>query len=95
MRSTIASNERTVAVGLGLAEHHVIRAAFAGEHRIVAAVQAAAAGDARGLEAVDRGHERLDPGQVRAVGAGAGRDLGLAVEHQRGVLLLHDGRQRS
>ena len=51
---------RAPAARLRLAEHHVVRAAFAGGHGVVAALQAAAAGDARGLEAFDRRQERLD-----------------------------------
>ena len=49
MRSTIASNGGRRCPAVGLAEHHVVRAAFAREHRVVAAVHAAAAGDRAGL----------------------------------------------
>ena len=43
-----------------------------------------------GLRPATAASERLDPGQVRAVGAGARRDLGMAVEQQRGALGLQD-----
>ena len=44
----------------------------------------------RGLQAADRCREGLDAGQMRAVGAGASRELGMTVEHQRRAGRLHD-----
>ena len=69
MRSTIAANDGRSPGGLGLAEHHVVGAALGREHGVVPRVQAAAAGDARRLQPFDRRGERLDAGQMRAVGA--------------------------
>ena len=90
IRSRIASNDGRCAGGVGLAEHHVVGAAFGCQHRVVSRVQAAAAGDARGLESLAFGGERVDAGQVRAIGAAARRDLGVAVEQQGRAVRLHE-----
>src|SRR5271169_1859738 len=66
---------RAASGAVGLAEHCVVGANLAGEHGIMTARQAAGAGDALGLERRQRGVERLDPGEMRAIGAGAGDDL--------------------
>ena len=55
------------------------------------AAQAAGAGDAVGLERGERSGEGLDAGQMRAVGAGAGDDFGMAVEQKRDIAALDDG----
>ena len=56
--------------------------------------ESAAAGDARWLERRQRRAERVDPGEMRTVGARARRQLGMTVDEQCGALLLHCGRQR-
>ena len=53
----------------------------------------AAAGDALGLEGRQRSVECVDPGEMRAVGAGPRHELGMSVEHQRRALVLHGGCQ--
>ena len=58
------------------------------------AAQAAGAGDAVGLERAERGGERRDPGQMRAVCAGADGDVRTAVEEKRDVAALDNGRDR-
>jgi hypothetical protein len=78
-------------VGRGFAEHHVIGASLAGEHGIMTAAQAPGAGDTVGLEHAERGGERRDPGEMGAVGAGAGDDFGMAVEEKRNIAALNDG----
>ena len=57
-------------------------------------VEPADAGDAVGLEDVERGAELRHAGQMRAIGAGARDQLGMAVEQQRHVLVLRDRRKR-
>ena len=44
-----------------------------------------------GLSEGERGVERVDAGKMRAIGAGAGDDLGVAVEEERDLAGLHDG----
>ena len=85
---------RAAAQAIGLAEHHVIGASLACEHGIMTAVQAAGAGDALGFERADRGGQRFDAGEMGAVGAGADRDLGMAVEEKRNIAALNDGGDR-
>ena len=46
---------------------------------------------ASGLSAPIAAVKRFNAGKMRAVGAGARRELGMAVEQQRGVAALHDG----
>src|ERR1700728_903773 len=58
------------------------------------AVQPAGAGDAIGPEDIEGGGERVGAGEVRAIGAGAGRDLRMAVEEERNVAALDHGRDR-
>ena len=58
------------------------------------AAQAAGAGDAVGLEAWQRRGERLDAGEMRAIGADPPDDLDAAVEQQRNVAALHRSRNR-
>ena len=87
----MASNGGRPPQAIGLAEHHVIGASLACEHGIMTAAQAAGAGDAVGFERADRGGQRLDAGEMGAVGAGAGRELGMAVEQKRNVAALNDG----
>ena len=77
-----------------LAEHDVVGAGFGGEHGVVTGLKSAGAGDALGLEALDGLAERVDTGEMRAVGAGARDQIGMAVEQQRRVLVLHDRRER-
>ena len=57
------------------------------------AAQAAGAGDAVGFEERQRRGEGLDAEQMRAVGAGAGGKLGMAVEDQCDIAPLHDRRR--
>jgi len=54
----------------------------------MARLQSAAAGDALGLEPVERLNEAFNAGQMRAVGASARDKLSVAVEQQRAVALL-------
>ena len=58
------------------------------------AAQAAGAGDAVGFQAWQRRGERLDAGQMSAVGADPADDLDAAVEQQRNVAALHHGGHR-
>ena len=58
------------------------------------AAQAAGAGNAIGFEAWQRRGERLDAGQMGAVGADPADDLGAAVEQERNVAALHHGGNR-
>ena len=73
-----------------LAEHDVIGPSLGREHGIMTAVQAAAAGDAVGLEQRKRRGKRLDPGQMRAIGAGARDQFRFVFKQQCDIAPLHD-----
>ena len=53
------------------------------------AAQAASAGDPVGLEHGKRGVQRLDSGQMRAIGACTRDQCGTAIEQQRGIASLN------
>ena len=53
------------------------------------ALQAAGAGDAVGFEERQRRGEGLDAGKMRAIGAGARHDAGMAVKDQCDIAPLH------
>ena len=80
--------------GVRLAEHDVVGASFGGEHGVVPGRESAAAGDARGLERRHRRHECVDAAQMRTVGAGAHREIGISVEEECRALTLHRWRER-
>ena len=82
-----------VPMRIRLAEQHVVGAGFARAHRIVAGDQAADAGDAVGFQRRQRLLHGLDSGQMRAVGAGAGDQFGMAVDQQRRAAILNRRRQ--
>jgi len=82
-----------VAVRIGLAEHDVVRALFGREHGVVTGIEAAASGDAVGLERRQRLGERFRAGQVRAVGAAACDQVGVTVENEGRVMALRHGRE--
>jgi hypothetical protein len=60
----------------------------------MAAEQSAGAGDALGLESAEGAGQGVDAGEMGAVGAGAGRDFRMAVDEQRDIAALNDGRDR-
>ena len=64
----------------GFAEHHVVGARFRRGHGVMAGGEAADAGDAFRLEKRQRLGECREAGQMRAVGAGARHQLGMAVD---------------
>ena len=92
-RSAIASTDGRCP-GIRLAEQHVIRAELARDHGVVPRRKSADAGDAVGLQRWQRLLQRLDAGQMRAVGAGARDQFGVAVEQKRRARVLDRGRQR-
>ena len=47
-----------------------------------------------GLRVAERGVEGFDAGKMRAVGAGARDEFGMAVDEECRVPVLHDGRER-
>ena len=58
------------------------------------AAQAAGAGNTVGFQAWQRRGERLDAGQMRAIGADPADDLDAAVEQECNVAALHRGSHR-
>src|SRR5665213_4554743 len=79
---------------IGFAEHDVIGARFRRGHGVMAGSQMADAGNAFGLELLERGCEGRNAAQMRAVGARPRRHIGKAAEQQRGASVLHDGPKR-
>src|SRR5665213_341672 len=79
---------------IGFAEHDVIGARFRRGHGVMAGSQMADAGNAFGLELLERGCEGRNAAQMRAVGARPRRHIGMAAEQQRGASVLHDGPKR-
>ena len=77
-----------------LAEHDVVGAGFGCEHGVVPGRKPAAAGDARRLERRERRPEGVDPVEVRAVGARARREIGMAAEEERRAGVLYGWRER-
>ena len=80
-------------MSIRLAEHHIIRAALAGDHRIVPRGEVADADDAVRFQRGQRLLHRLDAGEMRAVGAAARDQIGVTIEQQRRAAVLDRGRQ--
>ena len=81
---------RALAVLIGLAEHHVIGARFGRAHGVMARFQSSGAGDPVRLEPANRFAKFGKTSQMSAIGAGARHQVGMAIEQQRDVTLLHD-----
>src|SRR6185437_10317015 len=61
---------------------------------IVARRQSAGAGNALRLEGYERSGESVDAGKMRSIGVRARNELDASIEDQRGVLGLHNRRER-
>ncbi len=79
----------------GFAERHIVGASLAREHGIITAAQAAGAGDPIGLQHGKRCGESIDPLQMRAVGAGARHNPGMAIDQRRDIAPLRHAGCRS
>ena len=71
-----------------LAEHHVVGALLGGEHRVVPAGKPARTRDAFGFERFKCDGEIRDTAEMRAVGATARHQIGVAIEQKCGVFVL-------
>ena len=61
---------------------------------IMTAAQTAGAGDAIGLKQRNRGGKRLDARKMRAIGARARRNLGVAIDEECDIATLHQRGRR-
>ncbi len=76
-----------------LAEQHVVGAGLASDHGVMACRQAANADDAVGFQWRHCLLQRLDTGEMCAVGAGPRDQIGMAIEQNRGAAVLDQRRE--